>query len=174
MTTSHHRLAVALSTVVLGIAMSAIGLPAAAQSAAPDNKAALSGVKEMKIAFDVTDASPDPLLAKLTVIELTRKQLIAEGVTPRIVVAFRGDASFFTQTDTSKIEPKDREGAMKVAAKIREMSATKAYEALEQCSVPLPARKLRNEDVMPELKVVGNGWISLVSLQQKGYAYIAP
>jgi intracellular sulfur oxidation DsrE/DsrF family protein len=168
------RFVTAVSTLAFGTALCAVALPAAGQASAPDNKAALAGVKEMKIAFDITDANPEALLLKLAVIDLTRKQLIAEGVTPRIVLAFRGDASYFTQTDLEKIKPADREGAMKVAAKIREMRSTNGYESMEQCSVPLPARKIRNEDVMPEVKLVGNGWISLVAYQHRGYAYIVP
>ncbi|HWS76489.1 MAG TPA: DsrE family protein [Quisquiliibacterium sp.] len=169
-----EQLVSAVSVIALGTALCAVALPAAAQSSAPDNKAALAGVKEMKMAFDITDANPEALLLKLAVIDLTRKQLIADGVTPRIVLAFRGDASYFTQTDLEKIKPADREGAIKVAAKIREMRSTNGYESMEQCSVPLPARKIRNDDVMPEVKLVGNGWISLVAYQHRGYAYITP
>lgn len=174
MTLTSRRVLAAMSALAFGTALCAVALPAAAQSSAPDNKAALAGVKEMKMAFDITDADPNALLTKLTVIDVTRKQLLAEGVTPRIVMAFRGDASYFTQTDVEKIKPADREIAAKVAAKIVELRATNGYEALEQCSLPLPARKISTKDVMPEVKVVGNGWISLVSYQHKGYAYIAP
>ena len=163
-----------VSIITLGGALLAASGNAWSQPAAPSNKEALAGVKEMKIAFDVTEGDPNVLLAKLNVIDLTRKQLIAEGVTPRFVVAFRGDASFFTQTDHEKIKPGDRDAAAKVAAKIKELRTASGVESLEQCAVPLPARKLRNDDVMPEVKLVGNGWISLVSHQQKGYAYIAP
>jgi intracellular sulfur oxidation DsrE/DsrF family protein len=144
------------------------------QAPVADNKAALEGVKEMKIAFDITEGNPEALLAKLTVIDVTRKQLIAENVKPKLVLAFRGDASYFTQTDLEKIKPQDREAAKKVAAKLREIRGASGVESLEQCSLPLPARKLKGEEVMPEVKLVGNGWISLVSYQQKGYAYIAP
>lgn len=164
----------AASAFAIGLALAGFAAPASAQSAAPDNKAALTGVKEMKIAFDITDADPQMLLAKITVIDVTRKQLLAEGVTPRIVMAFRNDASYFTQTDVEKIRPADREVAAKVAAKIREMRGIPGVEAVEQCALPLAPRKIRVEDVMPEVKVVGNGWISLVAYQQKGYAYIAP
>ena len=169
-----RRVVAAVSAIAFGSVLSVVALPAAGQSSAPNNKAALAGVKEMKIAFDITDGNPDVLLLKLNVIDLTRKQLVADGVTPRIVLAFRGDASYFTQTDVEKIKPAEREGAAKVAAKIREISATSGFESLEQCSVPLPARKLSNDAVMPEVKLVGNGWISLVAYQQRGYAYIAP
>ena len=146
----------------------------AASNAAPDNRAALAGLTEMKIAFDITEANPKALLAKLGVIDTTRKQLIEDGVTPRMVLAFRGDASYFTQADVEKVKPEDREDARKIGAKLKELRAASGVEALEQCNLPLAPRKLKSVDVMPEVKVVGNGWISLVAYQRRGYAYIAP
>jgi intracellular sulfur oxidation DsrE/DsrF family protein len=145
-----------------------------ASNAAPDNRDALAGVTEMKIAFDITDGNPKVLLAKLGVIDTTRKQLIEDGVTPRMVLAFRGDASYFTQADVEKVKPEDREDARKIAAKLKELRAANGVEALEQCNLPLAPRKLKSVDVMPEVKVVGNGWISLVAYQRRGYAYITP
>lgn len=130
--------------------------------------------KEMKVAFDITDANPQALITKLTVIELTRKQLIESGITPRMVLAFRGDASYYTQTNLNLVKEADRADALKIAAQIRELRKANGVEALEQCNVPLASRKLKPTDVMQEVKVVPNGWISLVAYQQKGYGYIAP
>ena len=33
---------------------------------------------------------------------------------------------------------------------------------------------VKKENVLPELTVIGNSWISLMAYQAKGYAYIAP
>ena len=161
--------AVAAAWLALGGA-----LPASAQQAAPDNRAALDGVNEMRIAFDLTDGKPEALIAKLNVIDLTRRTLISEGVTPRFVITFRGDASFYTQADRARVRPEDREAADRVSAKLRELRAAPGVESLEQCSVPLMARSLDPANVIPEVKVVGNGWIALAAYQRKGYAYIAP
>jgi hypothetical protein len=130
--------------------------------------------REMKVAFDVTDGNPQVLLAKLTVIDLTRKQLIESGVTPKMVIAFRGDASYYTQTNLSMIKEADRADAIAVAAKLRELRKADGVEALEQCNVPLASRKLKPADLMQEVKLVPNGWISLVGYQEKGYSYIVP
>jgi intracellular sulfur oxidation DsrE/DsrF family protein len=130
--------------------------------------------KEMKIAFDVTDGNPQALILKLTVIDLTRKQLIDRGITPRMVIAFRGDASYYTQTNLSMVKEADRADALQIAAKLRALKAASGVEALEQCNVPLAARKLKPADIMQEVKLVPNGWISLADYQQKGYSYIVP
>lgn len=130
--------------------------------------------KEMKIAFDVTDGNPKALMVKLATIETTRKQLIDAGIAPKMVIAFRGEASWYTQADHSVVKEADRADAVAIAAKIRELKAASGVDGVEQCNLPLASRKLKAEGVMPEVKVVPNGWISLVSYQQKGYAYIAP
>ena len=133
-----------------------------------------SGAREMRMAFDFTDAAPLPLYKKLEVVELTRKQLVEQGYKPMIVVAFRGNASFYTQDSIAAIKEADRADALKVRAYIRELAKAPGVVALEQCNVPLAERKLNPKTLMTEVKLVPNGWISLAEYQQKGYAYIAP
>ena len=132
------------------------------------------GGKEMKLAFDFTDANPVVLLNKLNNVDVTRKQLIASDITPRIVMTFRGNASFFTQTNLASVKETERADAIKVAAKLRELKKAPGIEGLEQCNLPLADRKLKPADVMQEVKLVPNGWIALGTYQQQGYAYIAP
>ena len=128
----------------------------------------------MKLAFDFTDANPVVLLKKLDNVDTTRKQLIESGVTPKIVMTFRGNASYFTQTDLSAVKESERADALKVAAKLREMKKAQGVEGLEQCNLPLADRKLNPSNLLPEVKLVPNGWIALGAYQQQGYAYIAP
>ncbi len=130
--------------------------------------------KEMKLAFDFTDASPVVLLNKLNNVDTTRKQLIESGITPKIVMTFRGNASYFTQTNLDAVKEGDRADALKVAAKLREMKQAPGVQGLEQCNLPLADRKLKPADLMSEVKLVPNGWIALGTYQQQGYAYIAP
>jgi len=132
------------------------------------------GTKEMKLAFDFTDANPVVLLNKLNNVDVTRRQLIESGVTPKIVMTFRGNASFFTQTNLAAVKETDRADALKVAAKLREMKKAPGVQGLEQCNLPLADRKLNPGDLMQEVKLVPNGWIALGAYQQQGYAYIAP
>jgi hypothetical protein len=169
------ELSVGLRRVAAGFAVVALLAPGAfAQGAAPSNKEAVAGMNQMKIAFDITTGNPKSLLGRLEVIDLTRKQLMAEGVEPHFVVALRGDASFFAQSDLSRLKPEDRPLGEKISAKLKELRGAKGVESVVQCAVSLPPRKLTPEGVMSEVKVVGNGWITLVSYQQKGYSYIVP
>jgi len=141
---------------------------------AADDSVALAGVKEGKIAFDIHEGNPKLLLARLDVIDETRLSLIQQGVKPHFVLAFRGPATKLVQTDQEKIKPEDRELAAKVAARIKEMSKAPGVDGFEQCAVASRTQQTKTELVLPEIRVVGNGFISLMAYQSKGYAYIAP
>ena len=130
--------------------------------------------KEMKIAFDFTEGNPVVLLKKLDTVETTRKQLIDQGIAPKFVMTFRGNASYYTQSSLAAVKEADRADALKIAAKLRELKRAPGVEGLEQCNLPLAERKLKASEVMQEVKVVPNGWIALGAYQQQGYAYIAP
>ena len=169
MTANFTRLQQMLGTLALGIvAASSTGVQAA------DDSAALKGITEGKIAFDIHEGNPKLLLARLNVIDETRQSLIQQGVKPSFILAFRGPATKLVQTDQEKIKPEDRELAAKVAAKIKEMSKAPGVDGFEQCAVASRTQETRTELVLPEVRVVGNGFISLMAYQSRGYAYIAP
>jgi len=130
--------------------------------------------RDVKMAFDFTDANPHVLALKLDNVDTTRKQLIDAGFTPHIVMTFRGDASYFTQSDLTLVKEADRADALKVHAKLKQLKSSPGVESLEQCTLPLAGRKIRKEAVMSEVKVVPNGWIALAQYQQRGYGYISP
>jgi intracellular sulfur oxidation DsrE/DsrF family protein len=160
------RLAAALATAAFVLAST--------MTMAADDKAALADLKEVKVGFDLKEGDGKLLLARLDVIDETRRSLIEQGVKPHFILAFRGPATRLVQTDPDLIKPQDRDLAGKIAAKIRQMSASSGIEGFEQCAVALREQGANAEKMLPEIKVVGNGFISLMAYQAKGYAYIAP
>lgn len=154
-------------------ALSFAAVPGLAQAQA-DDRAVLSGVKELKVAFDVLEGDAKGLLNRLNVIDETRNSLIKQGVTPNFVVAFRGPATKLVQTDMSKVKPEDREVAAKIAAKLADMRKAPGVASIEQCSVAIRQQETTAENVLPSVTVVGNSWISLMAYQSRGYAYIRP
>src|SRR3954471_12960583 len=164
-----------MKNVLFSAAVSAAMLFAGAAIAAGyDDQDSLAGLKEVKVAFDLTAGDPKALLGRLNIIDETRQSLIQQGVAPHFVLTFRGPATRLTQTDQSKIKPEDREGAAKIATKLAEMRRARGVDNLEQGAVAVREQGTRPEDVVPSVKVVGNAWISLMAYQAKGYAYIAP
>ena len=160
--------------VSLVIAAGCAGIPSSPVRAAADDRDALSGLKEVKVAFDVKEGNGKALLGRLGIIEETRESLVKQGVTPHFVIAFRGPATKLVQSDMEKIKPEDRPMAVKIAAKLQEMSKAPGVDSVEQCAVAIRENGTSAEKVVPGVKVVGNAWISLMAYQSKGYAYIAP
>jgi intracellular sulfur oxidation DsrE/DsrF family protein len=168
----HKGVAAIAARITFTIA--AATLAAGALAAGYDDHEALAGVKDLKVAFDITAGDAKMLLGRLNVIDETRRSLIQQGVTPHFVLTFRGPATKLVQTDATKIKPEDREMAAQIAAKLKEMGGAKGVEDLEQCAVAVREQGTKAEDVVAPVKVVGNAWISLMVYQSRGYAYIAP
>lgn len=141
---------------------------------AADDHLALQGLSDGRIAFDIKEGDGKALLSRLDTIDETRQSLIQQGVTPHFIIAFRGPATRLVQTDQDKIKPEDRELAAKVAAKIKELSTVRGVDGFEQCSLAARQQGTSIDKVLPQVRVVGNGFISLMAYQAKGYAYIAP
>jgi len=139
-----------------------------------DDRDSLNGLREVKVAFDIHEGDGKALLNRLNVIDETRQSLIRQGVTPHIVVAFRGPATRLVQSDIEKIKPEDRPVATQIAAKLSDMGKAQGMDSIEQCSVAIRQQGTKAENVVPGVKVVGNSWISLMAYQAKGYSYISP
>lgn len=164
-----HRMLGALAFV-----LGAQFVAASSMAAGYDDHEALAGVKEVKVAFDITTGDAKALLGRLKIIDETRRSLIAQGVTPHFLLAFRGPATKLIQTDESKIKPADRPVAKQIAAELKEMSKAPGVVGLQQCSVAVREQHTDPMKVDPGVKVIGNAWISLMAYENRGYAYIAP
>ena len=114
------------------------------------------------------------MLKQLEVINETREALIKQGVKPHFVIAFRGPATKLVQKDQKQIKADDREYAAKIAEKVNALRSADGITSIEQCAVAVRLASTKPEDVIPGVKLVGNGWISLMAYQAKGYGYIAP
>ena len=168
MMTRRLLLVLALS---VGVVLTAPALGARSH-AADENP--IAGLKDAKVAFDITAGEPGRLLNILNTIDETREGFAKHGVTPHFVLAFRGPATLLTQTDLSRLKPEDRETAARIAAKLKHLRGSAGIERLDQCSIAMRGQKVDKAQVNPDVTVVENGWITLVAYQAKGYAYIAP
>ena len=168
-----RRFISALAIIATVLLVSLVGAkPVYAES--PQDAEALSGLNEVKVAFDMQTGNSAALLKQLEVIEETRESLIKQGVKPSFVITFRGPATKLVQTDPSQIAAEDRANASTIAGKIRALKVAEGITGMEQCAVAVRLAGTKQENVLPDIKVVGNGWISLMAYQAKGYGYIAP
>jgi intracellular sulfur oxidation DsrE/DsrF family protein len=156
------------------LAVLALALGRSFPALCADDRDAIAGSRELKAVFDIREGDGRTLLNRLMVIEETREALLAQGVRPRLVLAFRGPATKLIQTDPAKIRPEDREIAAVIATKLDEMRDAKGVEGIELCEVAIRGQGTKVENVIPAVKVVGNTFISLMAYQSRGYAYISP
>src|SRR5215510_11019651 len=117
----------------------------------------VAGLKDAKVAFDITAGDAGRLLNILNTIDETRESFIKQGITPHFVLAFRGPATLLTQTDLARLKPEDRETAGKIAAKLRQLRGATGIERLDQCSIAMRGQKVDKAHVNPELTIVENG-----------------
>ena len=161
---------IAVAAGLIGILM----LQTPVWAGVPDDKAALAELKSVKVVFDLKDGDARAMLYRLNIIDETRQSLINQGVKPEFILTFRGQATKLVQTDLREIKPEDRPVAIKIAAKLAEMGKAPGVQGFDQCAVAIRDQGTKADLVLPEIRVVGNAWISLMAYQARGYAYIAP
>lgn len=123
---------------------------------------ALAGLKTVKVIFDVRVPDNDKLVFNLELFAETRAGLIKQGVTPEMVVAFRGPGVKLLSRDAIDEE---------VQGLIQDLQ--KKGVRFEVCAVAVRTFKADPGRLIPEVKLVANGFNSLIGYQNKGYAMIA-
>jgi intracellular sulfur oxidation DsrE/DsrF family protein len=135
-----------------------------------DDAAALKGMTSGKAVFDVNVGEAGKLALYLSVIKETHEGLVKQGVKPDLILVFRGPAVLLISTNRDKV-PAEQQAKYDEAAKlIKDLKGMGVK--FEACSVATRLMKVDNTTIYPEIKVVGNTFISLIGYQAKGYAYI--
>jgi intracellular sulfur oxidation DsrE/DsrF family protein len=158
---------------VLFIAVVAAGLLAVSLSAKAgtiDDSDALRNVREAKGLFDVSVSDAKSLEFYLTVIERTYDGLVSQGQRPDLVVAFRGPTVRLINTEVWSFSEEDQEILKRLPAalgRLREKGVR-----FEACSVATGLFKVDNTTILPDIRVVGNTFISLIGYQAQGYGLV--
>ena len=133
---------------------------------------ALKGLKSVKAVFDVRVANPKSAALNLKLIHDTCKDKNIMAVTkkPVFVVIFMGPSV--------KLISKKREGFSSEEQKILDEIATTISEMskdgikFEICLIAVKAFGVEPSSILPEIKQVGNGWVSLIRDQARGYSLV--
>lgn len=154
----------------LALILSALMIAATAFAQAPDDRDALKGVTSGKALFDINLGKAESLPLYLNVIAMTHRGLVDQGVTPEFVVAFRGPSVQFITGKTRGQDSTQAAVFEEIAGKVRELDALGVK--FEACAIATGLFKIDNSAVLPEIKVVGNTFISLIGYQAQGYGTI--
>ncbi|MCF8055683.1 MAG: hypothetical protein K9K37_03475 [Desulfocapsa sp.] len=135
-----------------------------------NNRRALNNVSTAKTYFDVNVGTAKKLVVRLKLIDTTYEQLVAAGVRPEFVVGFRGKASNFVTKGNDYVFKEDLAAKKEVHDWVRRLQ--KRGIPMEQCLIALGFHYVAPEDILPEIEVVQNGYVSMIAYQAKGFSQV--
>jgi len=135
-----------------------------------DNRRALHDISKTKTYFDVNMGIPEKLVTRLKLIDVTYDQLSAAGAHPEFVIGFRGKASRFVTKGNDYVFEEDIAAKKEVYAWIKRFKERGIL--MEQCLIAAGFQNVDPKDILPEIEVVQNGYVSMIGYQVKGYAQV--
>ena len=162
------------AVLLLAASTCAVAEEAAEAPAAPatiDDSAALAGVTETKSVFliDFTDAKKTAFY--MDIIRGTHDGLVRQGVTPNMVLVFIGPTVQYLTTEPTDELAMEFEGELKsIAASVKALKEKGVR--MEVCAVATDVFGVDNATVLPEMDVVGDGFISLIGWQTQGHKLV--
>ena len=132
----------------------------------------LKGAKSVRAVFDVRAGNPKSVALHLDLILQTAADESIKEVAekPEFVLVFLGPSVKLISTQVEDFSPEEQETLSEIANSISEMS--KAGIGLEICLVAASMLGVDPATLLPEIKQVNNGLISLIGYQAKAYSLI--
>jgi intracellular sulfur oxidation DsrE/DsrF family protein len=91
-------------------------------------------------------------------------------VKPTIVLVFRGNASLFITKNDKYIRTEHRKQRLEMKGWLEQFN--ELGFTIEQCYIAAKSRKIDTKDFLLQVKIVANGYVSLVGYQSQGYAFL--
>ncbi len=133
---------------------------------------ALHGLESIKAVFDVRTGSAKSAAGLLNLIHDTSKdkKITAISEKPAFVVVFIGPAVKLVSKNKEGFSAEDKKILDEIADTIKMMS--KEGIDFEICMVAANFFNVKASFILPEIKQVHNGWISVIGYQSKGYSLV--
>jgi len=148
----------------------AISLLCAVSTVSAEEYKALKGIKSAKAVFDERESNPKNTALHLTGVHQTYKELAAMKKNPAFVVVFIGPSVKLISKNREGFSPEDLKSLEEIANTISAMA--KDGINFEICLAAATFFKVDPASVLPEIKRVGNGWISMIGYQAQGYSLV--
>src|SRR2546428_4142205 len=103
--TKHGGLTWRVAVAILLGASGLLSAPALAARVEAADAHPVAGLKDANVAFDITAVDAGRVLTILNTIDETRESFIKQGITPHLVLGFRGPATLLTPPDVSRLRP---------------------------------------------------------------------
>jgi len=148
----------------------AISLLCVVPSVSGEEYKAMKGIKSAKAVIDERESDPKTAALHLKIIHQTYKELAAMKKNPVFVIVFIGPSVKLISKNREGFSPEDQKSLDDIANTISAMS--KDGIELEICLVAAKVLNVDPASVLPEIKRVGNGWISEIGYQAQGYSLV--
>ncbi|MET0051196.1 MAG: DsrE family protein [Candidatus Thiodiazotropha sp.] len=136
-----------------------------------DDSAALKGVESTRSVFLIDFTNPRKTAFYLDIIEGTHDGLVRQGVTPHMVLVFIGETVRYLSTapdDLLEMEYADELASIAESVKALDARGVR----MEVCAVATRVFGVDNASILPEMSVVGDGFISLIGWQTQGHKLV--
>ena len=159
-------------TIMIGLFLSTCMLFIAVAHGFGNEYEALKDLKSFKAVFDVRMSNPKAAALNLKLIHNTFKDKNISAITkkPAFVVIFIGPSVKLISKNREGFSPEEQKVLDEIANTISEMS--KDGMKLEICLVAAQVFNVDPASVLPGIKHVPNGWISLIGYEAKGYSLV--
>jgi len=133
---------------------------------------ALKGLTSVKAVFDFELGNPQNALLHLQVIQQTFKDrnIWIGKKKPDIVVVFIGPSVKLVSKNRGGFTAEDQKVLDELAGTVSNMA--KDGIKFEICLIAVKVSGVEPSSILPEIKQVGNGWISLIAYEAKGYSLV--
>jgi intracellular sulfur oxidation DsrE/DsrF family protein len=147
-------------------------LAVAAGNAFSEEYSPLKGLKSIKAVFNFEQGNPQSALIHLKLIHQTYKDENIRKVTkkPDFVVIFLGPAVKLVSKNRGGFTAGDQKILDEFARTVSAMA--KDGIKLEICLFAVKVFGVESSTIQSEIKQVGNGWISLIGYEAKGYSLV--
>ncbi|MCL7487147.1 MAG: DsrE family protein [Desulfobulbaceae bacterium] len=160
-------------SIVRGIIISIFICLFAAANTSADEYEGIKGLDTIKAVFDVRAGNVKSAAMQLDLVHKTFKDTSIREITtaPDFVVVIAGPATKLVTTNTKGFSAEEKVQLEQISGTIAAMAADGIK--IEICMFAARAFGVDPATVLPGIKQVENGWISLIGYQAKGYALVA-
>lgn len=157
-------------TIIISLFLSVCVLFVTASMASAEEYEALKGLKSAKAVFDVRVGNPKGAALLIGLIHLTYKDLVAKKKNPVFVLVFIGPSVKLISKNRGGFTAEDQKILDEIAGTISQMS--KDGIKLEICLFAAKVLGVDSASILPEIKAVENGWVSVIGYQAHRFSLV--
>lgn len=157
-------------TIIVSLFLSVCVLFVTASTVSAKEYEALEGLKSAKAVFDVRIGDPKGAALHIKLIHQTYKVLVVEKKNPVFSVVFIGPSVKLISKNREGFTAEDQKILDEIAGTITQMS--KDGISFEICLFAAQVLGVDPASILPEIKPVGNGWVSVIGYQAHGFSLV--